>query len=400
MVTAMRVYRYVALDAGLVAQRGWLLAPTAAAAEAQLRARHWRVVRLRPHWLPLARLIRPAEVLLWTQQLGVLLKAGLPLLAALAMLTVGQPRPVFQALLQQVQQRVAQGQTLAQAVSAYPELFDALYVAMLAAGELSGQLDTVLTALAESMSKRQHWRRQLRLALLYPSMVLGLAAALVLGLVGWVVPSFAVLYEGVGVALPAATMWLLATAEWLTDYGWGLGVLPLAAVTAYRRLQHSQGRVRQRLLHWGLGLPWFGRLQQQVVVARWAHTFAMLYAAGVPMLTVLTSVAKVSHHLLYEAATLAARQSVAEGQSLAQALRHSALFPELLLQLVGVGEEAGSLDELMFRAAHHYEAEIDQTVALLSVWLEPLLLLVLGIVVGGVLLALYLPLFNIGDAIV
>ncbi len=403
MIKRMKVYRYLASPkSGLVSGRKYSLVLACGLTEARqlIITKEGQVLGLQRLWLPLGWYLRPADRLLLTQQLAVLLQAGLPLLSVLTMLARDASKPVLSALLAQVHHAVAQGQTLAQACQAFPEVFDELYVAMLTAGELSGHLEGVLRALADSLHKRLYLQRQLRQALLYPSMILMLAAALVLSLVLWVLPSFVALYEGVDMALPAATVRLLWWAELAMRYGWILGLGLLFLGYGWHKLCQRQSVWRRRAAYWGLKLPLFGRLRQQSVLARWAQTFAMLYAAGVPLLMVLTSVAKVSHHLLYEQATMAVRQRVVEGQSLAQALCYSPLFPELLRQLVAVGEEAGSLEQLLTRAGQHYEAEIDQTVALLSIWLEPVLLLVLGLVVGGVLLALYLPLFNIGDVIV
>lgn len=404
VVETVWVYRYEALDLNQVEapirQQGLVFAATLALARQQLQAKRWRVLKLRRLWRPLAWQVNPNDLRFFTQQLAALLRAGLPLLHVLGLLAEGHPKRVMGQLLANVRYDVAQGRPLSQALLAYRATFGDVYLAVLAAGEVSGTLDAALQALAQSLSKRQHLSRQLRLAFMYPAMVLLLAALLVLGLVWFVLPSFAALYASVGAPLPAATVWLLSVSAWVERYFW-LGWLGGAVLALGWRWRGRQNvRWRQSLSRLTLQVPISGQLQRRLILVRWVHTLAMLHAAGVPLLQSLASVAQVSGHFLYEQATLTVRHQVAEGQSLSAALRETALFPELLLQLVLVGEEAGALDELLYRAAAHYGDEVDQTVALLSVWLEPLLLLVLGLVVGAVLLALYLPLFNIGDAIV
>ncbi|MGO3857654.1 MAG: type II secretion system F family protein [Neisseriaceae bacterium] len=395
------VYRYRLVDLSLPQpeQQGWVVATTVTAARALLAGPQRQLLWLRRRWWPLSWSVGTAEVLLFSQQLAALLKAGLPLLQVLGLLAASQPGALMRQLLQQIQQEVAQGRSLTQAVALYQPLFGGLYVAVLAAGELSGCLDEALEDLVHSLTKRQHLQRQLRLALAYPALILSLAGALVLGLIVFVLPSFVTLYEGMGVALPLMTLWLLALVEWAADYALLIWLSPVVLMVVWRRLY---ARHRGWALWWaqqGLRLPFLGPLRQKIILTRWAHTFAMLHAAGLPLLSLLTNVAQVSQHLVYDLATQAVSQSVSEGQSLYQAMRTTACFPELLLQLVLAGEESGALDELLHRAAVYYGAEVDQSMALLSVWIEPLLLLCLGVIVGVVLLALYLPLFNIGDVI-
>ncbi|MBP6862075.1 MAG: type II secretion system F family protein [Neisseriaceae bacterium] len=402
----LRVYRYRALDVRLPPphrpQSGLVLASSAVTARALVVAHVGQagtVLWLRRRWWPLRWQVGPAEVALFTQQLAALLRAGLPLLQVLNLLADTQAHQVMRQLLRQIQHEVAEGRSLAHTLDLYRPVFGPLYVAVLAAAELSGRLDVALQDLAQSLAKQQHLQRQLRLALAYPLLILTLAVALVVGLIGFVLPSFVTLYEGMGVALPPMTQWLLRWADLLASGAWWVVAGLLLLCLGWHRLRRRHGPFSLWLSLQVLRLPILGPLQQKIIVARWAHTFAMLHAAGLPLLSLLSSVAQVSQHVLYDRATQAVQQGVAQGQSVYAAMRATERFPELLLQLVLAGEEAGALDELLYRAAAYYTDEVDQTMALLSVWIEPLLLLFLGVIVGAVLLALYLPLFNIGDVI-
>lgn len=380
------------------AQKGLVVATSQAAAHALLPGQQGGAVRLRRSIRPLVWQLSTVDILLFTQQLSALLKASLPLLQILNLLSASHPNKVMRQLLRQLQYEVTQGRSLAQAFGLYESVFGSLYVSTVAAGELSGRLEDTVQSLVQSLSKQQHLKRQLRMALAYPALILVLSVVLVLGLVGFVLPSFVVMYDSMGVELPMMTLWLLGLTDWVMQHlGWLGGVL--LGVGLLSRYLWQQAWFGLWVSRQTLRLPVVGTLYQQVILARWANTFALLHHAGLPLLSLLVSVAQVSQHRVYELATQAIQQHVAEGQSLSVAMRATECFPELLLQLVLAGEEAGALDELLYQAAAYYTDEVDQKMALLSVWLEPLLLLFLGGVVGAVLLALYLPLFNIGDVI-
>ncbi|MCX2686509.1 type II secretion system F family protein [Pseudomonas sp. DCB_AW] len=357
--------------------------------------------------------LRPAGGLAWrwpkrpekadpvgfSRQLATLLKAGVPLLQAFEVMGRSGCDAAQAALLVRLKQDVASGLGLADALQRHPGWFDTLYCNLVRVGEQSGTLDRQLEQLAGMLEQRLALHKKVRKAMIYPLLLLltglGVSAVLLLE----VIPQFQSLFAGFDTALPAFTQWVIDLSTGLGRYAplllVGMAMLGLAGRQLYR--QHAPARlwISQRVL----GLPVFGALLRQAAMARFARSLATSYAAGVPLLDAMGTVAKVSGGELHEHAILRLRQGMANGQGLNQAMATEPLFPPLLVQLVAIGESSGTLDTMLEKAASHYEEQVSQALEQLTSLLEPAIVLVLGLLVGGLVVAMYLPIFQLGSLI-
>ncbi|WP_296231919.1 type II secretion system F family protein [Pseudomonas sp. UBA4617] len=335
----------------------------------------------------------------FSRQLATLLKAGVPLLQAFEVMGRSGCDTGQAALLDRLKQDVASGLGLADALQRHPGWFDALYCNLVRVGEQSGTLDRQLEQLASMLEQRHTLRRKVRKAMIYPLLLLltglGVSAILLLE----VIPEFENLFSGMGAALPAFTQWVIDLSTALSRFAPLLVVLGAALGFAMRRLYQQHAPTRLWLARQALGLPVFGRLLGQAALARFARSLATAYAAGVPLLDALGTVARVSGGDLHEQAVLRLRQGMANGQGLNQAMAAEPLFPPLLVQLTAIGETSGTLDQMLEKAASHYEEQVSQALDQLTSLLEPAIVLILGVLVGGLVVAMYLPIFQLGSLI-
>ncbi len=335
----------------------------------------------------------------FSRQLATLLKAGVPLLQAFEVMGRSGCDTAQAALLDRLKQDVASGLGLADALQRHPGWFDALYCNLVRVGEQSGTLDRQLEQLAGMLEQRQALHKKVRKAMIYPLLLLltglGVSAILLLE----VIPRFEQLFAGFETALPAFTQWVI-------DLSTGLGrfaplLLVMGAVLGFagRQLYRQHAPARLWISRRVLGLPVFGKLLGQAALARFARSLATSYAAGVPLLDALGTVARVSGGDLHEQAVLRLRQGMANGQGLNQAMASEPLFPPLLVQLTAIGESSGTLDQMLEKAASHYEEQVGLALDQLTSLLEPAIVLILGLLVGGLVVAMYLPIFQLGSLI-
>ena len=382
-------------------QQGRLKAPSAGLALAQLRRQGVQQVRLqRLWWDPLPR-VRPNDLSLMTRQLAALLRAGLPLLQSLDMLSRSLPSLVLTELMQQVRNDVASGTALHDALAKHPTHFSGLYVSLVQAGESAGILDTMIERLAHTLEKNEALRSRVRSALMYPIAVLGVAiGVLVLILVG-VVPVFEDVFKSFGAELPWPTQMVVALSEGLSSSGPLALALVFFGLWWWRSAQQKNTPSAIRIRLWRdrrmLQLPVFGALLETAVVARWAQTLSALLAAGVPLTEALGPVAQACDQAVYERLTLQLQRQVAQGSRLSEGMAQSGRFAPMIVQLCATGEETGALDPLLARAGELMETELDDRVNGLSSVLEPLIIVVLGGLIGGILVAMYLPIFRLGQ---
>jgi len=382
-------------------QQGRLKAPSAGLALAQLRRQGVQQVRLqRLWWDPLPR-VRPNDLSLMTRQLAALLRAGLPLLQSLDMLSRSLPSLVLTELMQQVRNDVASGTALHDALAKHPTHFSGLYVSLVQAGESAGILDTMIERLAHTLEKNEALRSRVRSALMYPIAVLGVAiGVLVLILVG-VVPVFEDVFKSFGAELPWPTQMVVALSEGLSSSGPLALALVFFGLWWWRSAQQKNTPSAIRIRLWRdrrmLQLPVFGALLETAVVARWAQTLSALLAAGVPLTEALGPVAQACDQAVYERLTLQLQRQVAQGSRLSEGMAQSGRFAPMIVQLCATGEETGALDPLLARAGELMETELDDRVNGLSILLEPLIIVVLGGLIGGILVAMYLPIFRLGQ---
>jgi type IV pilus assembly protein PilC len=347
------------------------------------------------------------ELLEFTRQLRVLLHAGLPLLAGLELMARGRPPGAVQTLLRGLRRQIMAGRALHEALRAQPHI-PRPYVHTIAAGEASGSLPQVLHRLAEQLESRQRMQRQLRSALSYPVIVLMVALSVVTVMMAWVIPAFEQMFSSLGGTLPTATRMVLTLSHTVTTHWVGGMVLLLLAIAGGMGIwQHPRGRHLALDLLWRL--PGWGHLHRLSCQARWTRTLATLSAAGLPLTDALTQLEGTSGHPRFDAATRQIRRALVNGQSLTHAMsrfgpqrapRHEPeLFSGMILQMTHIGEESGSLDTLLERAAQQLEQDVSQHVAALARLVEPGVMVVLGGLVGGLVVALYLPLFQLGQVL-
>ncbi len=334
-----------------------------------------------------------------TRQLAVLLGAGLPLLQALQMLSRSQAQPAVQQLLAQLHADLEQGLSLAAAMRRQRPIFCERYLALVEAGELSGRLEQLLERLARHLEQTEALARQLRAALLYPAVVLAVAAAVLTLIMVTVVPAFENTFASFGAQLPWATQWVIAGSRWLLQWGPALLLALLALGLAARQAWARSPQLVQRLDAAVLELPLWGAMLRQAAQVRWSRTLATLLGAGLPLAEALQAVRGASGYLAYAQATEQVRGEVLRGSSLHAALAPSPLFSPLLQQMCAVGEAAGTLEQLLEKAAEFQESELSERLEQLTRLIEPATIVVMGLLVGGLVLALYLPVFQMGQIV-
>ena len=337
----------------------------------------------------------PAKQLaVFVRQFSVMIDAGLPLVQCLEILGTQQENKTFAKILQQTRMDVEGGASLADAMRKHPKAFDDLFVNMIAAGEAGGILDTILKRLATYIEKAVKLKGQVKGAMVYPIAVISIAAIVIAVIMWKVIPTFASMFEGLGAQLPLPTRIVIAISNWFVRLLPFLVIGAILGVVAFRRYYATQGgrRVIDRMV---LKLPIFGVLMQKIAVARFCRTLATLVSSGVPILDGLEITARTSGNAIIEDAIMAVRKGVEGGLTIAQPLKDSGVFPPMVVQMIGVGEQTGALDAMLSKIADFYEEEVDQAVANLLTLMEPVMILFLGTTVGGIVIAMYLPLFDL-----
>jgi type IV pilus assembly protein PilC len=338
--------------------------------------------------------VPPKELAVFTRQFSVMIDAGLPLVQCLEILGQQQENKTFAKILQQTRMDVEGGATLADAMRKHPKAFDELFVNMIAAGEAGGILDTILKRLATYIEKAVKLRAQVKGAMVYPVAVL-VIAGLVIAVILWkVIPVFAAMFEGLNAQLPLPTRVVIALSNWFVRALIPLVILTVVGVVAFKKYYATYGgrRVVDRIV---LKLPVLGVLMQKISVARFCRTLATLTSSGVPILDGLEITARTSGNAIIEDAIMAVRKAVEGGMTIAQPLKEAGVFPAMVVQMIGVGEQTGALDAMLSKIADFYEEEVDQAVANLLTLMEPVMILFLGITVGGIIISMYLPLFDL-----
>ena len=402
MNPSTHLYTWRGTDANGAAVSGQVSGLSPAYARAGLQRQGIRVVSLRQagglEWrLPKAR--EKTDPAGFSRQLATLLKAGVPLLQAFEVMGRSGCSAGQAVLLDKMKRDVASGLGLADALQRHPAWFDELYCNLIRVGEQSGTLDRQLEQLAGMLEQRQVLRKRVRKAMLYPLLLLltglGVSAVLLLE----VIPRFESLFAGFDTALPAFTQWVIVLSTGLGRYAPLLLITALGLGFAVTRLYQKHAPARLWITAQALRLPVFGKLLSQAALARFARTLATSYAAGVPLLDALVTVAKASGDDLHEQAVQRLRQGMANGQALNQAMGNEPLFPPLLVQLTAIGESSGTLDQMLDKSASHYEEQVSQALDQLTSLLEPAIVLILGLLVGGLVVAMYLPIFQLGSLI-
>jgi type IV pilus assembly protein PilC len=334
------------------------------------------------------------EIAVFTRQFSVMIDAGLPLVQCLEILGSQQDNRSFQKILFQVRQDVESGSTLADALRKHPKAFDDLYCNMVAAGEAGGILDTILQRLSQYIEKVVKLRAAVRSAMVYPTAVILIAVGVVWIILWKVIPTFATLFEGLGASLPLPTRVTIAASRFIGSWWWLVfAAIGLSVFLLYRyHKTHKGRRVIDGLM---LKIPVLGSVLKKIAVARFCRTLGTLVSSGVPILEGLEITAKTSGNAIVEDAIMATRKSVEEGKTIAEPLKGTDVFPPMVVQMVAVGEQTGALETMLSKIADFYEDEVDEATANLLALLEPIMICFLGVIIGGIVISMYLPMFSL-----
>ncbi|ANM28553.1 pilus assembly protein PilC [Acidobacteria bacterium Mor1] len=338
--------------------------------------------------------ITKKEISIFTRQFSVMIDAGLPLVQCLEILASQQENRAFQKILMAVRQDVESGATLADALRKHPKAFDGLYCNMVAAGEAGGILDTILQRLAQYIEKIVKLRGAVRSALVYPVAVIGIAVAVVWIILWKVIPTFATLFEGLGASLPLPTRITIMASNFIGRWWWLILLAIVGTIVTLVRY-HKTHKGKRHIDGIMLKVPVLGMLLKKIAVARFCRTLGTLTASGVPILEGLEITAKTSGNAIVEDAIMATRASVEEGKTIAEPLRQHSLFPGMVVQMVAVGESTGALETMLNKIADFYEDEVDEATANLLALLEPIMIVFLGVVIGGIVISMYMPMFDL-----
>lgn len=343
--------------------------------------------------------ITPGDIAIFSRQLATMLAAGIPLVQAFEIVGSGHENASMQKLIMDVKADVEGGSALAEALAKHPIYFDDLFVNLVEAGEQAGALETLLEKVATYKEKTEAIKKKVKKALTYPAAVLVVAFVVTIILLVFVIPAFEDLFQGFGADLPAFTRLVIDISLFVRTQGWILaGLIGGAAYTFFYFKKRSRP-MRQFLDRMILKTPIIGPIMQKAAIARYARTLSTMFSAGVPLVEALESVAGATGNIVYEVGVLNMRDEVATGQRLQQAMENTDLFPNMVIQMIAVGEESGSLDEMSAKVADFYEEDVDNAVDNLSSLLEPMIMAILGILVGGLVVAMYLPIFKMGSVI-
>ncbi len=379
--------------------RGELRAGGEAAVSASLRRQGILLTKVKKRRSSGGRPVKPKDIALFTRQLGTMMKAGVPLLQAFDIVGRGATNPRLTKLLSDIRSDVETGTSLSAAFRRHPMHFDALYCNLIEAGETGGILEALLDRLATYQEKTLALKSKIKSALMYPTAVLVVAFLVLVVIMIKVIPAFKDVFKSFGADLPAPTLIVMAMSDFFVDWWYVLfGILAGGGwifMQSWRRSPKLQ-MVMDRLL---LRLPIFGTLIEKSIIARWTRTLATMFAAGVPMVEALDSVGGAAGNAVFAEATQKIQREVSTGSALTTSMQASGVFPVMVTQMAAIGEESGSLDQMLGKAAEFFEDEVDDMVKGLSSLIEPLIIVILGVMIGGIVVAMYLPIFKLGSVV-
>lgn len=343
--------------------------------------------------------IAPGDIAIFTRQLSTMINSGVPLVQAMEIIGRGHENPNMRKLVTGIKDDVESGTSLSEALGKHPLHFDELVCNLVNAGEQAGVLDTLLDKIATYKEKTESLKKKIKKALFYPTAVLVVAFIVTAILLLFVVPQFEELFRGFGADLPAFTRMVINLSEFMQAYWWAVCGGLVLAVVGFAQAKKRSLKFAHALDRLSLRIPVVGDILRKAAIARFSRTLATMFAAGVPLVEALQSVSGATGNVVYGNAVLEMRDEVAAGQQLQWAVERSRLFPHMVVQMVAIGEEAGSLDTMLSKVADFYEEEVDNAVDSLSSLLEPLIMAILGVLVGGLVVAMYLPIFKLGAVV-
>jgi type IV pilus assembly protein PilC len=343
--------------------------------------------------------VLPADIAVFARQLATMMSAGIPMVQAFEIIGNGHEKPAMQKLVLDIKGTIEGGSTLHESLAKHPLYFDDLFVNLVEAGEQAGALETLLDKIATYKEKTEALKKKIKKALFYPAAVLIVAIIVTVILLIFVIPQFESLFKGFGADLPAFTQMVVNMSKFMQHQGWILGVVVAGSVYTFMYFHKRSRNMRRGIDRAMLKFPIIGPILVKSAIARFARTLSTMFAAGVPLVEAMQSVAGATGNIVYEEATLRMKDEVATGQRLQRAMENTGIFPNMVVQMIAVGEESGSLDTMSAKVAEFYEAEVDNAVDSMSSLMEPMIMAVLGVLVGGMVIAMYLPIFKLGAAI-
>jgi type IV pilus assembly protein PilC len=389
----------VALDKRGKRMRGSMPAKNASLVKAELRRQGMNPQTVREKAKPLfgstGSAVKPQDVAIFSRQIATMMASGVPMVQSFDIIADGQKNPRFKNMLVDVKQGIEGGQSLHEALGRYPVQFDELYRNLVRAGESAGVLDTVLDTVATYKERTEAIKKKIKKALFYPIMVLCVALLVSMIMLLFVVPVFAKTFQDAGAALPAPTQVVVSASRFMQSYWWvviGVIVGSVVALTMAKRRSLKFAHFLDRV---SLKLPVMGNILRQSAIARFARTLGVTFHAGVPLVEALDAVSGATGSVVYGDAVKQMRDDIAVGHQLQLAMRQTGLFPNMVVQMTGIGEESGALDSMLFKVAEFYEEEVNNAVDTLATLLEPLIMVILGVLVGGMVVSLYLPIFKL-----
>ena len=381
--------------------KGKVVAASETAVRAELRRQGVTPTRVRKQSMIFRKQgrVTAGDIAIFSRQLATMMSAGIPLVQSFDIVGAGHENPAMQKLILAIKGDVEGGTSLADALAKHPLHFDDLFVSLVAAGEQAGALETLLDKIATYKEKTEAIKKKIKKALFYPAAVVVVAVVVTAILMIYVIPEFEALFKGFGADLPAFTRFVIDISKFVQSTGWLILIAFVAGVIGFMQAKKRNRGVQHFVDRALLRIPIVGMILNKSAIARYARTLSTTFAAGVPLVEALDSVAGACGNIVYETAVRKMRDEVATGQRLQRAMENTDLFPNMVNQMIAVGEESGSLDAMSAKVADFYEEEVDNAVDSMSSLLEPLIMAILGVLVGGLVIAMYLPIFKMGAVV-
>jgi type IV pilus assembly protein PilC len=397
------VFKWEGVDRRGNRVKGDLRASSVALARADLRRQGVNPLKVQKKAQPLfnggKRKIKSQDITVFSRQLATMMSAGVPLVQSFDIVGSGHDKPSMQELLLAIKQDIENGTAMAEALGKHPDYFDDLVCSLVAAGEQAGVLDVLLDKIAAYKEKTESIKGKIKKALFYPAAVIVVAIVVTVVILLFVIPQFEALFSSFGADLPPFTLLVISLSDFVREYWWGVALISGGAIYGIGKLHQKSRKFRQLLDRASLKLPIIGVILHKAAVARFARTLSTMFAAGVPLVEALDSVAGATGNIVYSDAVHTMREEVATGQSLQLSMRQRSLFPHMVIQMTAIGEESGAVDEMLGKVADFYEEEVDNAVDALSSLLEPLIMVVIGGLVGSLVVAMYLPIFKLAAVV-
>ncbi len=402
--TALSMFTWEGMNKQGKKVKGEMSGTTDALIKASLRRQGIKPTKVRKKPKPLfggqaGKKITTKEITVFSRQLATMMSSGVPLVQSFEIVGRGHENPRMQDLILDIKATVEAGGSLADGLRKHPLQFNELFINLVVAGEHAGILEAILHKLATYMEKTEALKSKIKSALFYPIAVIVVAFIITAILMIFVIPMFQSLFEGFGADLPALTVLVINISAFFQEYWWAIFGGLIGAVVAILQLKKRSLKFAHALDRWSLKIPVIGEILEKSAIARFSRTLATMFAAGTPLVEAMNSVAGACGNIVFYDATLRMRDEVATGTALTNAMRDSALFPNMVIQMVAIGEESGALDAMLDKIADWYEQEVDDAVEALTSLLEPIIMAVLGVVIGGLVVAMYLPIFKMGQVV-